>query len=67
MTLDLVQVISGIIGTIAVTLAVVRLAPQVNRSTKATYSQTYQFATQALGKFERRYCQIRFTSAHGYR
>jgi len=49
MNWDAVQAISGVVGTIAVTLTVVYLAIQVKRSTKATYSQTYQFATQALG------------------
>ncbi len=50
MTWTIIQTISGIVGTIAVTLTVVYLALQVKRSTKATYSQTYQFATQALGE-----------------
>lgn len=49
MALEQLQLISSIIGTIAVSLTVVYLAIQVKRSTKATYSQTYQFATQALG------------------
>jgi len=35
---------------IAVTLTVVYLAVQIKRNTSATYSQTYQFATQALGE-----------------
>ncbi len=50
MTWTLVQTISSIVGTVAVSLTVVYLALQVRRSTKATYSQTYQFATQALGE-----------------
>ena len=49
MTWEAAQAISSFIGTIAVTLTVVYLAIQVKRNTKATYSQTYQFATQALG------------------
>ncbi len=43
------QAISGVVGTIAVAVTVVYLAIQIKRRTKATYSQTYQFATQALG------------------
>ena len=50
MAWTIVQTISGIVGTVAVSLTVVYLALQVRRSTKATYSQTYQFATQALGE-----------------
>lgn len=50
MPLDLVLAISNIAGTLAVTLTVVYLAIEVKRSTRATYSQTYQFATQALGE-----------------
>ena len=48
MTWEAALAISSIIGTIALTLTVVYLAIQVKRNTKATYSQTYQFATQAL-------------------
>ena len=50
MTLEVVQAVSNIIGTIAVALTVVYLAIQVKRNTKATQSQTYQFATQALAE-----------------
>jgi hypothetical protein len=49
MDLQLIQTIANVIGTIAVSLTVIYLALQVRRSTQATYSQTYQFATQALG------------------
>jgi len=49
MTWQAAQAISSIVGTIAVTLTVVYLAIEIKRNTKATYSQTYQFATQALG------------------
>jgi hypothetical protein len=49
MNWEVIQAISSIVGTVAVTLTVVYLAAQIKRSTKATYSQTYQFATQALG------------------
>jgi hypothetical protein len=45
-----IQGISGIFATLSVTLTVVYLAIQIRRSTIATYSQTYQFATQALGE-----------------
>lgn len=47
---DVVQAVSSIFGTIAVTLTVVYLAIQVRRNTRAMHSQTYQFATQALGE-----------------
>ena len=47
---DAVQAISGIFAAIAVTLTVVYLAIQIKRSTSATHSQTYQFATQALAE-----------------
>lgn len=47
---ELVQAISNIVATISVTLTVVYLAIQVKRSTRATHSQTYQAATQALGE-----------------
>jgi len=50
MTLELVQTVANVAGTVSVTLTVVYLAVQVRRSTLATYSQTYQFATQALGE-----------------
>jgi hypothetical protein len=50
MNWDIVQAISSIFATISITLTVVYLAIQVKRNTRATYSQTYQFATQALGE-----------------
>ena len=49
MNWEVAQAASSIIGTIALALTVVYLAIQIKRNTKATYSQTYQFATQALG------------------
>ena len=42
--------ISSATATLAVTMSVIYLAIQVKTSTKATNSQTYQFATQALGE-----------------
>ena len=47
---DAIAAISSIVASISVTLTAVYLAIQVKRSTLATYSQTYQFATQALGE-----------------
>ncbi|MDP2621119.1 MAG: hypothetical protein Q8P46_13270 [Hyphomicrobiales bacterium] len=47
---EVVQAISSIVASVAVVLTVVYVAIQVRRSTVATYSQTYQFATQALGE-----------------
>jgi hypothetical protein len=47
---DAIAAIANIVASIAVMLTVVYLAIQVRRSTQATYSQTYQFATQALGE-----------------
>jgi hypothetical protein len=47
---DAVSAISSTIASIAVVLTVVYLAFQIRQSTRATYSQTYQFATQALGE-----------------
>lgn len=44
------ELIANTIGTVAVLLTVVYLALQIKRSTAATYSQTYQNATQALGE-----------------
>lgn len=49
MNWNAVQAISGVLGTVAIMLTVVYLAIQIKRNTKATISQTYQFATQALG------------------
>jgi hypothetical protein len=49
-TLELIQTISSIGGTIALALTVIYLSLQIRRNTQATYSQTYQFATQALGE-----------------
>ena len=48
-TLELVQIASSIVGSVAVALTVVYLAIQVRASTRATYSQTYQAAVAALG------------------
>ncbi|HUV33210.1 MAG TPA: hypothetical protein VMW31_06530 [Devosiaceae bacterium] len=47
---ELLQAVSSVIATTAVTVSVVYLAIQVRRGAKATSSQTYQFATQALGE-----------------
>mgnify|MGYP001812839825 FL=1 len=47
--IEIVQLATDIIGTVAVVLTVVYLAVQVRASTKATYSQTYQTAVAALG------------------
>jgi hypothetical protein len=47
--IEIVQLATNIIGTLAVVLTVVYLAVQVRASTKATYSQTYQTAVAALG------------------
>jgi hypothetical protein len=49
MNWDAVGAISNMAAAIAVTISVVYLAIQIKRSTMVTYSQTYQFATQALG------------------
>jgi len=49
-SLELIQTISNIGGTIALVLTVIYLAIQIRRNTQATYSQTYQSATQALGE-----------------
>lgn len=48
-TVEIVQIASSIIGSVAVALTVVYLAIQVRASTRATYSQTYQTAVAALG------------------
>lgn len=48
-TLEIVQIASSIVGSVAVALTVVYLAIQVRASTRATYSQTYQTAVAALG------------------
>jgi hypothetical protein len=50
MNWEVIQGVSSLVATLAVILTVVYLAIQVRRSTIATYSQTYQFATQALGE-----------------
>jgi hypothetical protein len=50
MNWEVAQAASSIIGTVALALTVVYLAIQIKRNTRATYSQTYQFATQALGE-----------------
>ena len=47
---DMVQAISNVVASITGTLAVIYLAVQIRGNTRATYSQTYQFATQALGE-----------------
>lgn len=47
---DAVHAISSIFEAIAVTLTVVYLAIEIRRSTRATHSQTYQSATQALAE-----------------
>lgn len=47
---EVVSAISNLVASIAVTVSVIYLAMQIQRSTKATHSQTYQFATQALGE-----------------
>jgi len=48
-TLEIVQIVSSIIGSVAVALTVVYLAIEVRASTRATYSQTYQTTIAALG------------------
>lgn len=48
-TLEIIQIVSSVIGSVAVALTVVYLAIQVRASTRATYSQTYQTAVAALG------------------
>ena len=50
MNWDAFSAISSAVDTLAVTMSVIYLAIQVKTSTKATNSQTYQFATQALGE-----------------
>jgi hypothetical protein len=45
-----VQAVASLVASVAVVLTVVYLAIQVRRSAIATYSQTYQSATQALGE-----------------
>ena len=50
MNWEAISAISSVIATLAVTFSVIYLAIQVKTSTKATNSQTYQFATQALGE-----------------
>lgn len=47
---DIFSAVSSAAATLAVTISVIYLALQVKTSTKATNSQTYQFATQALGE-----------------
>lgn len=49
MDLNLVETLSGVTAAISVTLTVIYLALQIKRNTSATQSQTYQFATSALG------------------
>lgn len=50
MNWDAFSAVSSALATTAITVSVIYLAIQVRTSTKATYSQTYQFATQALGE-----------------
>jgi hypothetical protein len=50
MTWDAIVAISNVCGTVALVLSAFYLAVQIKRSTQATYSQTYQFATHALGE-----------------
>lgn len=50
MNWEIFTAVSGATATVAVTLSVIYLALQVKTSTKATNSQTYQSATQALGE-----------------
>ena len=50
MTWDIFSAISSAFATLAITISMIYLALQVKTSTKATNSQTYQFATQALGE-----------------
>jgi hypothetical protein len=50
MNWDAFSAISSAVATLAVTMSVIYLAVQIKTSTKATNSQTYQFATQALGE-----------------
>lgn len=47
---DAIAAISSTVASISITLTVVYLAIQIKHSTRATYSQNYQFATQALGE-----------------
>ena len=48
--IEIIQIVSNVVATIAVALTVVYLAVQVRASTRATYSQTYQTAVAALGE-----------------
>ena len=50
MNWDAFSAISSAAATLAVTMSVIYLAIQIKTSTRATNSQTYQFATQALGE-----------------
>lgn len=47
--LEIIQITSGVIGSVAVSLTVVYLAMQIRESTKATYAQSYQTAVAAFG------------------
>lgn len=47
--LETIQIISNVVGSVAVALTVVYLAIEVRASTRATYAQTYQTAVAALG------------------
>jgi hypothetical protein len=50
MNWDALAAVSNLVGTIALVLSAIYLAVQIKRSTQATYSQTYQFASHALGE-----------------
>ena len=47
--LEIIQIVSSVVGSVAVALTVVYLAMEIRASTRATYSQTYQTAVAALG------------------
>ncbi len=48
--LEIIQLVSSVVGSVAVSLTVVYLALQIRASTRATYSQTYQSAVAAFGE-----------------
>jgi hypothetical protein len=50
MSWEAIAAISNVGGTVALVLSAIYLAVQIKHSTQATYSQTYQFATHALGE-----------------
>ena len=51
MNLEILDTLTRVIGAMAVIITVIYLAVQIKRNTRATHSQTYQFATQALAEF----------------